>query len=1031
MHEYLHEKTQEEREAMHGEVMAKLRAFCDSRRLSVSFVDVRYGITEGTATDRLRPDSNATLLDKCLIEIERCAPYFICLLGQVYGDVPRKLPGYSKETHPWLSDFRYFNKAVTFGCRMSITEMEVLSACLVDETYCKHARFFMREPSYTASKDSSFRDIEDWERSAMNNFTKKISRAVELSAENDAKQCMMIVPYHNPSAFAKILLNHVTDICDMQHPTKVPNANELFWMQLDSEFVHRMRWQSRKTCLHLEHTASVVNIIQSEMNDDLRQGRRILITGAHGSGKSAVLARWFSQKVQFARQLENIFQKTTKQKVLQVLEAFSSDSASRSQCVNVLQRRNAVTPGKPDPAVAFCKYENYELEKVVVMIYLHAGVHHRIRHGTDLIRALILTLYNSFDLDDPADEHLFDDRLSETLLRRLGEFSPEKWTLFFVLDGSDRVGKTPAINEWLPKTKQSNVHWLLSTSDAAQISALSGHHMHEIAMPQLTNEQRRDLLSAGLSRNNTPHNEDMIHALITIPLSDRPEFLVCSLDLLRLCSRLSNAEATTTALASCSTMEACYETILRKWTADVAGAKLTMSLLCLSATGLYEYELVHLLRCPTELSTHDFLRVCTMLEDVKFSSCGVWKIFNVNMFATFKKKLLDKEFREDALHRLERYFGSLPTCNRKLDEYVFVLEKLKDWKAMYTYVTDITIFHQMYSDPVRKQQFLSYTQILQKSSEELQYSLRKNFEDHFSLSKRWFCNGDAFYYELNAEIYKSRKRLLSFQEIVFTLSSFFELHGRHEECIRDLESSLKALFGVSDLYAIPNSHPEKCVFPLRVGKIMRRLCHLYALHLEAMVEHWFALDDDGAPKRQIPKSVCSLDVSWWATPVPAGAARTLPQKLKLMFAINVSLSHHYLGDINLKNMVSEILELEAKFGHFSKLEWNTGQQCFMQVVEEEDQYGKTKKDPASLKSLPLQINHPSALIPGFESKRGDLYPILTNHAKSSFVQVNTIHLLLPRFVTMLVVLDEAYIHASTARSLAICIRCIVNNLGTW
>jgi hypothetical protein len=126
-------------------------------------------------------------------------------------------------------------------------------------------------------------------------------------------------------------------------------------------------------------------------------------------------------------------------------------------------------------------------------------------------------------------------------------------------------------------------------------------------------------------------------------------------------------------------------------------------------------------------------------------------------------------------------------------------------------------------------------------------------------------------------------------------------------------------------------------------------------------------------------------------------------------------------------MVSEILELEAKFGHFSKLEWNTGQQCFMREEEQEEVYGKTKKDPASLKSLPLQINHPSALTPGFESKRGDLYPILTNPAKSSFVLVNTIHLLLPHFVTMLVVLDEAYIHASAARSLAICIRCIVTS----
>ena len=51
---------QEERQLIHGHVMANLRSFCDARRLSVSFVDVRHGCVEGTGvvTDRVTADSD-------------------------------------------------------------------------------------------------------------------------------------------------------------------------------------------------------------------------------------------------------------------------------------------------------------------------------------------------------------------------------------------------------------------------------------------------------------------------------------------------------------------------------------------------------------------------------------------------------------------------------------------------------------------------------------------------------------------------------------------------------------------------------------------------------------------------------------------------------------------------------------------------------------------------------------------------------------------------------------------------------------
>ena len=124
-------------------------------------------------------------------------------------------------------------------------------------------------------------------------------------------------------------------------------------------------------------------------------------------------------------------------------------------------------------------------------------------------------------------------------------------------------------------------------------------------------------------------------------------------------------------------------------------------------------------------------------------------------------KILTKEQRRFYLKKMENFFGSMPTCNRKLAEYPFVLEKLNDLQGMYEYITNIQIFFLMYSDPLRKQQFLQYIVSLGKSPREVQHTLRLNFEDHFKLTRRWFSDaftktdgGAVMYYELNPMIYR-------------------------------------------------------------------------------------------------------------------------------------------------------------------------------------------------------------------------------------------------------------------------------------
>lgn len=130
------------------------------------------------------------------------------------------------------------------------------------------------------------------------------------------------------------------------------------------------------------------------------------------------------------------------------------------------------------------------------------------------------------------------------------------------------------------------------------------------------------------------------------------------------------------------------------------------------------------------------------------------------------------------------FFEAMPTCNRKLAEYPFVLEKLNDPHGMYAYITNIQIFTLMYSNPLRKQQFLQYISSLGRSSNEVQHTLRLNFEDHFKLTRRWFSDafthtygGAVMYYELNPMIYRSEKDLLYFDDAVYYMSQYFELYG--------------------------------------------------------------------------------------------------------------------------------------------------------------------------------------------------------------------------------------------------------------
>ena len=145
----------QERDLLVKEVFPELRRKCAKRFVTLTEVDLRWGITEEQASEghkRVRA-SEGQVLPLCLAEIERSRPYFIGLLGERYGWIPDEILPEVIKDEPWLDD------CLKNGT--SVTEMEILHGVLRNPRMEDHAFFYFRDPAYVDSPEISEEDRRD------------------------------------------------------------------------------------------------------------------------------------------------------------------------------------------------------------------------------------------------------------------------------------------------------------------------------------------------------------------------------------------------------------------------------------------------------------------------------------------------------------------------------------------------------------------------------------------------------------------------------------------------------------------------------------------------------------------------------------------------------------------------------------------------------------------------------------------------------------------------------------------------------
>ncbi|MCI0602538.1 DUF4062 domain-containing protein [bacterium] len=130
-----------ERDYLIKDVFPQLADWCESRKLRLVDVDLRWGVTEQDATQ------NRNVVQVCLERIDDCRPFFLCFLGQRYGWTP----GPDDISNETMERFPRLTEILDEG--RSVTELEIMHALIRpfhsgSTSLSDCAFFYFRCPSY-------------------------------------------------------------------------------------------------------------------------------------------------------------------------------------------------------------------------------------------------------------------------------------------------------------------------------------------------------------------------------------------------------------------------------------------------------------------------------------------------------------------------------------------------------------------------------------------------------------------------------------------------------------------------------------------------------------------------------------------------------------------------------------------------------------------------------------------------------------------------------------------------------------------
>lgn len=245
---------QNERDYLMKRTFPKLRKLAAERDVTLTELDLRWGITEEEA-------KSGKVLEICLREIENSIPFFIGIIGNRYGWRPTREEIERSVTERFPEVGKYIDQHI------SVTEMEMQFAVLNREEDM-HAYFYIKE-------QDEYQEKEDCPE-LLNRLKQELYQSKYPSSS-----------YSSPEDLAKQVEAAFVNLLD----TLFPEGNI---SEVEKERIGQRAFMNQLCQNYIKDESNFEALDTWLTNED---SRHFVVTGASGLGKSALIANWLKEKL--------------------------------------------------------------------------------------------------------------------------------------------------------------------------------------------------------------------------------------------------------------------------------------------------------------------------------------------------------------------------------------------------------------------------------------------------------------------------------------------------------------------------------------------------------------------------------------------------------------------------------------------------------------------------------------------------------------------------------------------------------------
>ena len=580
-----------------------LREKAAQRDVALTEVDLRWGITE-------EESKSGRVVEICLREVENSVPFFIGIIGNRYGWIPG--PGDVDER---LTD-RYAKVADYIRRQMSVTEIEFQFGVL-DREEDMHAYFFIKEPECD--------DLEEPE---------KLSALRKKVREN---RRYPVLTYSNPENLARQVTDAFSKLLDDLFP-------EGPMSELEKERLGERAYLNSLCRVYIKNETNFA-VIDGWMAD--WEKRYLVITGASGLGKSALVANWIKSKHCIADNLP-----------YHIIHHFVGDGGSLG------------------------------------------NVPHVVKSLCDQIRDL-------YGFDAGEGEPKRDSRALSGLFDRVSAEGIKP--LLIILDGIDQLtgaGHVKRLN-WLPIVPRHVKILFTTLEEDGTMSVFRDRRYPVFTLPPLSREDRLEMVEEYLrTMYSKKLSARQIERIIDDPQNENTLVLKTMLDELANFGVYERLDGKIEEYLRPDSYEAFYQVLLDNYESDFGESfvRLFLSLVTVSRRGLSEDEIVRIATPDKPLRWSQFF--CSFRQHMVLRNGLVTFAHSHIRKAAVERYLKGRqEWERTCRERICSVFGKVRT-ERSMDEVPYQLDKLGYTEKLHGFLLDLRPFLYLYKSD--KDQLVHY-----------------------------------------------------------------------------------------------------------------------------------------------------------------------------------------------------------------------------------------------------------------------------------------------------------------------------------